>query len=164
MRERGRNIITENYLTQEVKTLTKELRKRAIDYLERDYSDKMGIEAQEVIADLVNYDEKLREVYQELPLIFNEIFQELEMANDKHEIYFNSRHEAYAVIKEEEEEYWDEVKKDGHSIHLQEELIQLAAMAIKALVSERIANYSKNMGEYVKEKTEQRIKDKGVVL
>lgn len=36
---------------------------------------------------------------------------ELVSANDKHGCQFNSPHEAYAVIKEELDEFWDEVKK-----------------------------------------------------
>ena len=42
---------------------------------------------------------------------------------------FHSQHEAYAVIKEELDEFWDCVKSD---IDGREELIQVAAMAIAA--------------------------------
>ena len=52
----------------------------------------------------------------------------------------NSPHEAYAVILEELDEYWDEVKiYNPHKIgrdtrpRQREELIQLAAMAIRAI-------------------------------
>lgn len=48
---------------------------------------------------------------------------------------FNSYHEGYAVIKEEVDELWDEIKtykKDKQAI--EEEAIQVAAMAIKLLV------------------------------
>ena len=44
---------------------------------------------------------------------------------------FNSTHEGYAVIKEEVDELWDEVKKNGPSKALREEAIQIAAMAIR---------------------------------
>jgi len=47
---------------------------------------------------------------------------------------FNSSHEGYAVIKEELDELWDEVKKKRHSRSnelLREEAIQVAAMAVR---------------------------------
>jgi hypothetical protein len=50
----------------------------------------------------------------------------------------HSHHEAYAVIKEEFEEYWDEVKKGGATRPrdqkaLKKELIHTAAMCARAL-------------------------------
>lgn len=46
---------------------------------------------------------------------------------------FNSAHEGYAVLKEEVDELWDEIKK-GHDVNrMQEEAIQVAAMAIRFL-------------------------------
>jgi len=52
----------------------------------------------------------------------------------------NSPHEAYAVLLEEVDEYWDEVKrynpnKPGRDTRprQREELIQIAAMAIRAI-------------------------------
>ena len=44
---------------------------------------------------------------------------------------FNSTHEGYAIIKEEVDELWDEVKKNGSPKALREEAIQIAAMAIR---------------------------------
>lgn len=53
----------------------------------------------------------------------------------------NSPHEAKAVIEEEFDEYWDEVKMHNTSkpdrdtrVRQREELIQLAAMAIRAII------------------------------
>jgi hypothetical protein len=44
-----------------------------------------------------------------------------------------SHHEAYAVILEEVDEYWEEVKKrQPDRERLREELIQIAAMAVRA--------------------------------
>ncbi len=47
---------------------------------------------------------------------------------------FNSAHEGYAVILEELEELWDEIKKrkEGRDIEkMQKEAIQIAAMAVR---------------------------------
>ena len=44
----------------------------------------------------------------------------------------NSHHEAYAVLLEEVDEYWDEVKKrTPDRQRMREELIQIAAVAIR---------------------------------
>lgn len=51
---------------------------------------------------------------------------------------FASLHEAWAVIEEEQDEVWDIVrlkKRDRDPEALRKELVQLAAMAIKALQS-----------------------------
>lgn len=50
---------------------------------------------------------------------------------------FNSHHEAYAVILEEVDEYWEEVKKNPTKRNpdaLKLELVQSAAMCVRALV------------------------------
>ena len=50
---------------------------------------------------------------------------------------FNSHHEAYAVILEELDEYWEEVRKKRSrrdNIKMRGELRQIAAMAIRAPV------------------------------
>lgn len=63
--------------------------------------------------------------------------KELESANGKFPL-FNSSHEGYAVIKEELDELWDEIKNDKHprsKMNQKDEAIQVAAMAIKFLVS-----------------------------
>lgn len=45
-----------------------------------------------------------------------------------------SAHEAYAVILEELDEFWEEVRqKRGNKVGMQNELIQVAAMAFRAL-------------------------------
>lgn len=62
---------------------------------------------------------------------------ELELANNKFPL-FNSPHEGYAVIKEELDELWHEIKNDKHPMsksNQKDEAIQVAAMAIKFLIS-----------------------------
>jgi NTP pyrophosphatase (non-canonical NTP hydrolase) len=58
--------------------------------------------------------------------------------SNKHEVSFASLHEAYAVILEELDEFWDitkQKKKKRNAQELRQELIQVAAMAIKAINS-----------------------------
>ncbi len=53
---------------------------------------------------------------------------ELQTAREKH-ANINNAHEASAVIREEFEEFWDEVKKREHDLGaMLNELIQIAAM------------------------------------
>lgn len=48
---------------------------------------------------------------------------------------FNSAHEGWAVIKEELDELWDEVKCNrGRSHNASQEAIQVAAMAIRYVI------------------------------
>ena len=61
-----------------------------------------------------------------------EIKIEYEMATSKFGP-FNSTHEGYAVIKEEVDELWDAIKGNFHPSILEEEAIQVAAMAIRFL-------------------------------
>ena len=47
---------------------------------------------------------------------------------------FNSTHEGYAVIKEELDELWDEIKNNSNENVLREEAMQVAAMGIRFMV------------------------------
>lgn len=47
---------------------------------------------------------------------------------------FNSTHEGYAVILEELDELWDEIKTNGPQGRLQAEAVQVAAMALRFLI------------------------------
>lgn len=64
------------------------------------------------------------------------IKEELERSNEKHRDYFASTHEAYAVIKEELEEFWEDVKKDNIQGCI-DESVQIAAMCVKFLMNAR---------------------------
>ena len=47
---------------------------------------------------------------------------------------FNSRHEGYAVIKEEVDELWDAIKGNYSSDLVEEEAVQVGAMALRFLI------------------------------
>jgi glutamyl-tRNA reductase len=69
--------------------------------------------------------------------LLRDIHLEVERAN-MHGARFASLHEAYAVILEELDEVWDiarQKRRDRDSEALRKELIQIAAMAVKAVDS-----------------------------
>lgn len=71
-----------------------------------------------------------------LELILIDIEKELYRANRIHSESFNSLHEAYAVLKEEVDELWHEIKCKKYSKALiRDEAIQVAAMAVKLVLS-----------------------------
>lgn len=65
-------------------------------------------------------------------------YSEATRAIERHPRPFSSAHEGYAVLLEEVEELWDEVKKGGTEPRSEErirrEATQVAAMAIRFLV------------------------------
>lgn len=66
----------------------------------------------------------------------DEICEELRRAISLHPP-LNSAHEAYAVILEEIDEYWEEVRKRTEKrspAAMRKELIQIAAMAMRTIV------------------------------
>ena len=63
--------------------------------------------------------------------VITEIDEELDRAKTIHTRNFYSTHEGYAVLAEEVDELWDEVKKNGNQERLRAEAIQVAAMAIR---------------------------------
>lgn len=68
--------------------------------------------------------------------VADDVYQEFARATRKH-TPMHSHHEAYAVIKEEFDEYWQEVQKGGSKPRdpeaLRTELIQTAAMCLRTL-------------------------------
>lgn len=67
--------------------------------------------------------------------VLAEIAAEVQRAGELH-APLNSAHEAYSVILEEVDEFWDEVKKkqrDRDPIKMRAELIQIAAMAVRTI-------------------------------
>jgi hypothetical protein len=68
--------------------------------------------------------------------LLHELDNEVNAAVAKH-APMHSHHEAYAVILEELDEYWDQVKlwpKAHSSIEMRKELLHVAAMALRAIM------------------------------
>lgn len=61
------------------------------------------------------------------------ISDELEKARKKFPIPFASAHEGISVLKEEVDELWDLVKKDGPVDEMKTEAVQVAAMTLRFL-------------------------------
>jgi GH15 family glucan-1,4-alpha-glucosidase len=58
--------------------------------------------------------------------------EEVYRARKIHPERFNSLHEGYAILLEEVNELWDEVrKKESDPAHLRHEAVQVAAMALR---------------------------------
>lgn len=77
-------------------------------------------------------------MHERIRAVLDDVWSELERAYAKHKP-MNSAHEAYAVILEEVDELWDDVKADrgylanyGHK-----EALQIAAMACRYLIDLR---------------------------
>ena len=58
---------------------------------------------------------------------------ELERAYSKHGRDQWGRHEFYAILKEEVDELWDDIKSDAPQTNLEKEAIQIAAMVFRYL-------------------------------
>jgi hypothetical protein len=70
--------------------------------------------------------------------VYGDIHSELIRSMKLYECEFNSLHEAYAVILEEVDELWANTRKkrkDRSATAIHDELIQIAAMAVKAIAS-----------------------------
>ena len=76
------------------------------------------------------------EIEEKIDILQKEIKKEL-LSTTKKYGKFNSSHEGYAVILEEVDELWDEVKKKQKQYNLEnqkKECIQIAAMAIRYII------------------------------
>lgn len=63
-------------------------------------------------------------------ILFDVVMKEYASATEKFGP-FASAHEGYAVIKEEVDELWDEIKGGQSNQRMREEAMQIAAMAIR---------------------------------
>jgi len=63
----------------------------------------------------------------------DKIVDEMQRASEKHP-KFNSRHEGYAVIKEELDELWDAIKRNDYHANVENEAVQVGAMALRFLI------------------------------
>lgn len=70
---------------------------------------------------------------QEIDSALASVKAELLRANKKHGALLHSAHEGYAVLKEEVDELWDDVKQDN-LVRASKEAIQVGAMAVKFIV------------------------------
>lgn len=67
--------------------------------------------------------------------VVTEVMTELEKAMSKHPTGMRSIHEGYAILKEEVDELWDEIKKHKPcSPCIRKECVQVAAMALRFLL------------------------------
>jgi hypothetical protein len=65
--------------------------------------------------------------------VLREVAQEVMRARGKHPV-FNSAHEGYAVLLEEVDELWTEIKiRQRDPLRLRAEAVQVAAMAVRFL-------------------------------
>lgn len=71
------------------------------------------------------------------------VYNEVRRAKSIHKTDFNSPHEGFAVLKEEVDEMWDDVKADRLQLSVQE-AIQVAAMAIRYVAEFGTYPYTEN--------------------
>ena len=62
--------------------------------------------------------------------VIDQVAAELDRAYAKFPVPQTSNHEGYAVVLEDLDEAWDEIKRDN-SVYARKEMIQVAAMAIR---------------------------------
>ena len=67
------------------------------------------------------------------PMILGEIDEVLARAKQKHPEKYHDRHHAYAILLEEVEEVWAEVKHPGPKELYRKELLQVIAVCIRTL-------------------------------
>ena len=65
--------------------------------------------------------------------IIQDVAKELDRANTKFGS-FHSTHEGYAVLKEEVDELWDDIKNNAPLADQRKEAIQIAAMAVRFIM------------------------------
>lgn len=79
------------------------------------------------------------ETVERTELVVNAVLEELRTASERF-APFNSAHEGYAVLLEEVDELWQEVKH-GTTRRQYEEAVQVAAMALRFLIDTATAQF-----------------------
>lgn len=98
--------------------------------------------------------------------VVTDVVKELQTAIETHSL-FTSAHQAYAIILEELDELWDEIKKKKSirdERNMRAEAVQVAAMAIKFIVSmenewKPVQITKKTPRQLTKEEEEQELRD-----
>lgn len=65
----------------------------------------------------------------------DQVYDEMEAAVDEHGEPSTHRHHFYAVLLEEVEELWDEIKQDGPSESLRKELVQVVGVCLNFIAA-----------------------------
>jgi hypothetical protein len=86
----------------------------------------------------MNNSDKLKGRQTDKRFIMGEVMRELDRAQRRFEPFY-SAHEGYAVIKEELDELWEEIKDNKRDLHeykdaMAKEALQLTAMGLRFLV------------------------------
>lgn len=109
-----------------------------VDYLEeREIHEKID-NLLKLLDDLLEKGEKMMNEHKEIWIVLAEIFTEVRTATTKFPS-FNSAHEGYAVLLEEVDELWENVKLNQHKNpdrdrKIREEAIQVGAMAMRIVL------------------------------
>jgi hypothetical protein len=69
-----------------------------------------------------------------IPVQLDDIYEEYKKACIKHPRNFNSRHEGYAILLEEVEELWEDIKSDKPWVDIKSEATQIGAMSLRFLL------------------------------
>lgn len=69
----------------------------------------------------------------ELPRCVHDVVTQVAKIDEKHGRTYASRHEMHSVLREELDELWDEVRKNGSRERVRAELIDVMCVALRAL-------------------------------
>lgn len=73
----------------------------------------------------------------DLDIVLSEVYNKIDKVKNKYPENYNSAHEGYAILKEEVEEFWVEVKKNEtirDKIKMREELFDIMTVAARCIL------------------------------
>lgn len=71
---------------------------------------------------------------QQIDSLLADVKKEILKAREKHgDHHFHSKHEGYAVMREEVDELWEAIRHDNPGEHVRMEATQVAAMAVRIM-------------------------------